>query len=195
MGTSAFAAGAVAYQLSRRGFISFPSGLAGIPANQHDRFMAVWFAHGASYLVGLTARYLVFGLAGPRQPLCYLALPADARGSHPRRPYCRDRCLCLMGSVPSGLSGTAKALASRADPRAAFLWLINERSSPVEYQFEVDEPPFEGTLRQYLVDPTQEEHFSPEEQTRRRQKWNGDATVAAGTQAPLNENSCSSPSP
>ncbi len=54
MGASAFAAGTVGYQFSRRGYISFPAGLAGsIPANRQDRFMAVWFAHGASYLVGL----------------------------------------------------------------------------------------------------------------------------------------------
>lgn len=54
MGASAFAAGIAGYQLSGRGWISLPAGLARIiPAPQHDRLMAVWFAHGASYLVGL----------------------------------------------------------------------------------------------------------------------------------------------
>lgn len=53
-GAAAFTAALVGYQLSRRGFISIPADLARtIPENQHDRFMAVWFAHGASYLVGL----------------------------------------------------------------------------------------------------------------------------------------------
>jgi hypothetical protein len=60
MGASAFTAGAVGYQLSRLGVISIPSGLFGrIPENQHDRFMAVWFAHGASYLVGLAGGALL----------------------------------------------------------------------------------------------------------------------------------------
>jgi hypothetical protein len=54
MAASAFAAGIVGYYLSHGGFISIPAGLAAeIPAHQNDRFMAVWFAHGASYLVGL----------------------------------------------------------------------------------------------------------------------------------------------
>jgi hypothetical protein len=60
MGASAFTAGVVGYQLSRRGFISIPAGLAEtIPAHQHHRFMAVWFAHGASYLVGLAGGALL----------------------------------------------------------------------------------------------------------------------------------------
>ena len=72
MVTSAFTAGAVGYQLSRQGFISFPAGLAGsIPANRHDRFMAVWFAHGASYLVGLAGGAL----------LCFLVWRARSRPS------------------------------------------------------------------------------------------------------------------
>ena len=60
MAASAFGAGVVGYQLSRLGFISIPAGLVGrIPAHQHDRFMAVWFAHGASYLVGLAGGALL----------------------------------------------------------------------------------------------------------------------------------------
>ncbi len=54
MGASACFAGIVGYQLSLRGFISIPKDLAlALPAFLHDRFMAVWFAHLASYLVGL----------------------------------------------------------------------------------------------------------------------------------------------
>ena len=60
MAGSAFLAGVAGYQLSHGGFISIPSGLAGaLPAQQHDRFMAVWFAHGASYLVGLAGGALL----------------------------------------------------------------------------------------------------------------------------------------
>ncbi len=60
MAASAFTAGIVGYQLSRRGFISIPAGLApAISTPRHDRFMAVWFAHGASYLVGLAGGALL----------------------------------------------------------------------------------------------------------------------------------------
>jgi hypothetical protein len=54
MGASAFIAGMAGYQLSTRGLVSIPSPLAVvIPAHQHDYFMAVWFAHCTSYLIGL----------------------------------------------------------------------------------------------------------------------------------------------
>jgi hypothetical protein len=60
MATSAFLAGVVGYQLSYGGFIFIPSGLARVvPAQQHDRFIAVWFAHGASYLVGIAGGALL----------------------------------------------------------------------------------------------------------------------------------------
>lgn len=60
MSASAFAAAAAGYQLSRSGFIPLPTDLAqAIPSEQHDRFMAVWFAHGASYLVGLAGGALL----------------------------------------------------------------------------------------------------------------------------------------
>ena len=71
-GASAFTAGLVGYQLSRRGFISIPAGMAEtIPAHQYHRFMAVWFAHGASYLVGLAGGAL----------LCYRVWQARGRPS------------------------------------------------------------------------------------------------------------------
>ncbi len=54
MGGSAFLAAILGYGLSQRGVLSLPVALtARIPAPLHDRFMAAWFAHGASYLVGL----------------------------------------------------------------------------------------------------------------------------------------------
>jgi hypothetical protein len=54
MAASAFTAGVVGYQLSHRSFISIPAALAEVvPVHKHDRFMAVWFAHGTSYLIGL----------------------------------------------------------------------------------------------------------------------------------------------
>lgn len=55
MAVSAFAAGWAGYFLSQGGFITIPDALAGdIPEARHHRFMAAWFAHGASYLVGLS---------------------------------------------------------------------------------------------------------------------------------------------
>ena len=60
MAISASLAGLVGFQLSRRSLICLPAGLAEvIPASQHHRFMAVWFIHGASYLVGLAGGSLV----------------------------------------------------------------------------------------------------------------------------------------
>ena len=41
-------------RVSRAWFISLPASLAAsLPATIHDRFMGVWWAHCASYLVGL----------------------------------------------------------------------------------------------------------------------------------------------
>lgn len=55
MAMGAMTAGLLGYQLSRRGVIFLPASLArSIPVGLHDRFMAVWCAHLASYLVGLT---------------------------------------------------------------------------------------------------------------------------------------------
>jgi hypothetical protein len=60
MGASACSAGVLGYQLSRVGIISLPLGWASIiPPRQHDRFIAVWFAHGASYLIGLSGGALL----------------------------------------------------------------------------------------------------------------------------------------
>lgn len=54
MMTSAILCGAIGFELSRRGIITLPEGFFyAIPFEQHHWFMAVWFAHGASYLVGI----------------------------------------------------------------------------------------------------------------------------------------------
>jgi hypothetical protein len=52
---SASLAGVLGFELSQRSIICLPATFSEIvPFNQHHRFMAVWFVHGASYLVGVT---------------------------------------------------------------------------------------------------------------------------------------------
>lgn len=56
MAFAASLAGLLGFELSNRAIILLPLTLTyRIPPAQHDRFMAVWFAHGASYLVGLSS--------------------------------------------------------------------------------------------------------------------------------------------
>jgi hypothetical protein len=64
MALSALAAGVCGYFLAQGGAISIPAAFANvIPQERHNHFMAVWFAHGASYLVGLSGGgYLVLGI-------------------------------------------------------------------------------------------------------------------------------------
>lgn len=60
MGSSALFAALLGYQLSRRQLVFLPVSLArSIPIRLHDRFLAVWCAHLASYLVGLTGASFV----------------------------------------------------------------------------------------------------------------------------------------
>ena len=60
MATLAFTAGCIGYWLSHLGYLALPLSLASaIPANHHELFMAAWFAHGASYFVGLFGATLV----------------------------------------------------------------------------------------------------------------------------------------
>ncbi len=60
MGISAAAAGFLGLQLSQRSLVSVPASMAHlIPAGQHHRFMAVWFAHGASYVVGVVGGAII----------------------------------------------------------------------------------------------------------------------------------------
>jgi hypothetical protein len=60
MALMAFLAGVLGFELSLHSLISLPIGFAELisPARR-DRFMAVWFAHGASYLTGLTGGTLL----------------------------------------------------------------------------------------------------------------------------------------
>ncbi len=61
MAPSALFAGLLGFELSRHSMIQLPGDLAWmIPVAKHDRFMGVWFAHGASYLSGLAGgAYLI----------------------------------------------------------------------------------------------------------------------------------------
>jgi hypothetical protein len=62
MAISASLAGLLGFELSRRSIIAIPAAFKDlIPASRHDRFMAVWFAHAASYLVGLAGGLAVIG--------------------------------------------------------------------------------------------------------------------------------------
>ena len=61
MAISASLAGVAGFELSRRSIIGVPAAFAElVPPGRHDRFMAVWFVHGASYVVGLVgAAFLI----------------------------------------------------------------------------------------------------------------------------------------
>lgn len=83
MGIAALLAGGLGFFLSRHGIVSFPAPLAGaIPANRHDRFMAVWFAHMASYLVGFTgAATLIYRVWTERgRPMVLALYPRNRSG-------------------------------------------------------------------------------------------------------------------
>lgn len=57
-------AGVVGFQLSRHAIVSIPPAFADlIPVGRHHRFMAAWYAHGASYLVGVGgAAAVIYGI-------------------------------------------------------------------------------------------------------------------------------------
>jgi len=51
---AALISGVCGFELSKQEILRLPEGYFDvIPSSQHHRFMAVWFAHGASYLFGL----------------------------------------------------------------------------------------------------------------------------------------------
>ena len=53
-------AGVVGFELSRRSIVCIPATLVHlVPPDHHHRFMAVWFVHGASYLVGVAGGSLL----------------------------------------------------------------------------------------------------------------------------------------
>ena len=62
MALAALLSGIVGFELARRGMIAIPDCWSDdVPVAHHHRFMAVWFAHGASYLVGLVGGvFLIF---------------------------------------------------------------------------------------------------------------------------------------
>lgn len=83
MAVAAALTGCVGFELSRLAIISCPSVWAEfVPASRHNQFMAVWFAHCASYLVGLGAGvFLVFRTWDQRQrPRIISTLPRDGLG-------------------------------------------------------------------------------------------------------------------
>ncbi len=83
MACAATGAGFAGLSLSRHAVISIPAALAAaIPESQHDRFMAVWFAHMASYLVGFTgAAMLIFRVWKARgQPMVLALYPRNRLG-------------------------------------------------------------------------------------------------------------------
>jgi hypothetical protein len=60
MALAAFVSGFAGFELSRHSIIALPASFAEVISPvRHDRFMAVWFAHCASYLVGLTGGALL----------------------------------------------------------------------------------------------------------------------------------------
>lgn len=78
MAAAALISGLAGYGLSHRGWIKIPEDLAAsIPPSEHHRFMAVWFAHGASYLVGAAGGIaLCFGVWNARgRPFAFHLLP------------------------------------------------------------------------------------------------------------------------
>lgn len=81
MALMASLAGVLGFELSRRSLIQLPSTFAQlIPPARRDRFMAVWFAHGASYLTGLTGgTFLILHIWNQRGRPRVLALFPDTR--------------------------------------------------------------------------------------------------------------------
>jgi len=78
MAVSASLAGVVGFELSQRSIICIPETLAElIPPSHYHRFMAVWFAHGVSYLVGLAgASFIILRIWSARgRPRVLSVLP------------------------------------------------------------------------------------------------------------------------
>jgi len=60
MAGSALAAGLVGYYLCSAGLIALPEGFAeSIPLASHNSFMAAWWSHAASYLVGVSGAVIL----------------------------------------------------------------------------------------------------------------------------------------
>ncbi len=76
MALAAYLAGVLGFELSRHSIIALPDTFAElIPRSRHDRFMAVWFAHCASYIAGLAGgAFLVIRIWRQRGKPCVLAI-------------------------------------------------------------------------------------------------------------------------
>ena len=98
MALSAALPGIMGFNLSRHSLIPFPSGFAYlIPLDRHDRFIAVWFAHSASYLVGfLGGAFLILRIWKQRGKPHIIALL-------PRTPWAVARFVLLFAVVSTVL--------------------------------------------------------------------------------------------
>ena len=90
MSVSAVTMGIVGYCMSHFGVVGFPARFAaGLPSSQYDRFMAVCFAHWASYFVGFAGSAL----------LCFRVWTARGRPQAialwPRTPFAAARAILL----------------------------------------------------------------------------------------------------
>jgi hypothetical protein len=76
MAIASSVAGVVGFQLSKRDLVFLASNFAeAIPTQKHDRFVAVWFMHLASYLVGFGGGlYLCYGVWKERGKPAVIAL-------------------------------------------------------------------------------------------------------------------------
>jgi hypothetical protein len=96
MAVCASLAGLLGFELSRHSIIHLPEGFGGmIPLAKHDLFMAVWFAHGASYLSGLAGgAYLIVSIWNRRGRPRVIALVPRSRGE-----LIRALMICAVGAV------------------------------------------------------------------------------------------------
>ncbi len=92
MALSAGAAGFIGYELGERGYVTVPAAFAAmVPLDHRHRFIAAWFAHSASYAIGLAG--------GTR--LCYRIWRENGRPAaisvFPRTPMAMIRTLIVAG--------------------------------------------------------------------------------------------------
>ena len=83
MAISASLAGVVGFELSRRSIIFMPATLTElVPSSHQHRFMAVWFAHGASYLVGMAgASFIILRVWWARGRPCVFSVFPRTKGA------------------------------------------------------------------------------------------------------------------
>ena len=107
MAVSASLAGVVGFELSRRSMICIPATLADlVPPSQQHRFMAVWFAHGASYARRFSRGFVHYfaNLAGKRPTPRPLGFSPHQESDHPSTDLgldCRVGCMVPFCQVVS----------------------------------------------------------------------------------------------